>query len=480
MKLHWNKFIFFCISIVLITFISSAKLYSLEKILFGDSDSLQYISNDNEYNFVVAALKGDYQMVESLLNSGMNPNIIIDESITALAYAAQSGNLKICELLVSKGADVNLVPRLGKPAIVASVKSGHPEVFDFLVNKGADINLTDDIHRTALIYASAYGDTVICEKLLQLKANTMLKDMDGFDAFLAAIINNQFSTAQLLLNAGLNVNSTDKNNVSGIMIATGNNDTHSIDWLLEHGADINNISKHHQTALTLAIEKKDETLIQYLIDHGANVNQKLTFAETPMTIARYYQDDEFIIEALQTKGATQNIFPDFRMVTFGPEISWNFNDFMIGLSAGVKEYKYKFDINGGILFRPFSIRVLSHDSAQYYHQYWERRNYAYLEIQKHFDIFNPNKIINSGISIGLQGIYTFGDYRGTSVYIPVKYILVPEIGVYQTTKHFQFGIKYKYIKFATTEVSPSRIDLTFKVIIGSLFDFDKANYKPWE
>jgi len=467
--------------LILLVLVNTGILYaSMSGVkLMTDNDSLQYVPNDNEYNIVIAALRGDYSVVASLLEKGVSPNSTLEDGSTPLIYASQSGNLAICKLLVAKGAIINYRPLMGNTALIAAIRKGNSQIVEFLVEQGANINLTDDLGRTAFIYGAANGDSAMCEKLLALKADTKVRDHAGNDALLAAIINHKINMASILLSTGADANISDKDGVTPLMIAVGNSDYTIIELLLKYGADINHKSKHKETALTVAIRNNDEKLLQYLVKKGADVNQKLTLAETPLTIAYYNKHDNFIIETLEGLGARQNALPDFRRITFGPEITANSDDFMGGINLGTKEYKYNFDIAAGIIFRPFATRVLVHDIGNVYFQYWEKRNFAYIGLNKNFRLSNLEAHSLSGVTIGVKGLYTFGSYRGTVLNTANNFLLAPEVGVFHNFKGIQVNLVYQYLDFGNTGVSPHRINLTAKFVLGSNSVFNANSYRPW-
>jgi ankyrin repeat protein len=449
------------------------------KVLSGN-DSLQYISNDNEYNIVIAALRGDYSIIESLLAKGVNPNSMLEDGSTPLICAAQSGSLRICKLLVAKGATINYKPLTGSTALNAAIKGGYSPVVEFLLENGADINLTDESGRTALMYSAAKNDSVMCEKMLKLGADLNVKDMAGFDPLFAAVINHRLTMITLLLGKGANANTSDIDGVTPLMVAVSENDYNTIELLLKYGADINHKSNHKETALTLAVEKNDEAMVRYLVKKGADVNQKLTIAETPLTIARYHKIDNFVIETLVDLGAKENALPDFRRLTFGPEITFNTDDFMAGLNVGTKEYKYDLDFTGGIILRPYAARILRPENDTVFFQYWERRNYVYLGVDKNIRLARHDSKTIWGITFGLKEAYTFGSYRGTVLKTDTKFITTPEAGLFCTLFGIQFNLLYQYLDFDVTGVSPHRVNFIAKFILGSQSGYDANIYKPWD
>jgi ankyrin repeat protein len=445
-----------------------------------DEDTLQYMAEDNEYNLVVASIKGDFHIVESLINKDISPNTVLDESLTPLIYATQGGQLKICSYLISKGADVNFRPVNGPTPLVTAVKSKQYHIVNFLLEKGADINLGDDLGRTPLMYAVAKGDTMLFEKFIKLGSNIHHKDTTGTDALICATVNNQIYFVEQLIKAGASVNTNDVMGVTPIMIATGSVNYKLLDVLINSNADVNKKSKNKQSALLIAIEKKDETLVQYLIDHGADVNQKLTFSETPLSVADYFGCDAFIIDALTNKNAKKGILPDFRKFSIGPEISWNLDEFMTGISIGLKDYRYNSDFSIGFLTRPFPSRILVEAGTNEYYQYWEKRSYIFVSVQKKIAFQYKANDLQRGIYLGFKGLGTYYDYRGTDTSISMKFVPCPEIGFYQSNKYFQACISYMFANFSTEGVSDHKINVGFKFFLGRAFNFSNEDYKPWK
>ena len=442
--------------------------------------SASYITNDNEYNIVIACLKGDFNVVESLLQKGVSANTTLDDGSFPLLFAAEAGNLRICKLLITNGADVNLAPREGLTALIGSILAKHKNITDFLIEKGAKINLPDYSGKTPLMHAASVGDSEACMFLLKNNADIKAKDKFGSDAFMAAVINDQKNTMDLLLKNGSDPNTFNKKGVTPLMILTYNNDIQYLDTLTKHGADINKVSVHGSSVLSIAILKNDETLVNKVIQLGANVNQKLTFAESPMTIAKYNNTDKFIEEILQNKGAKSNYWPDFKQYTIGPLVNWNLKDFMAGFTLGVKEIKYGFDINAGMAFRPFYVPILVQNFPNNYSQYFEYRHMAFGGIDKNFEILNINENLITGINAGINYAYSFGSYKGTNMKAIERNVMIPQIGIYQIINGFQFGLCYQYCDFKTEGVSANRICFTAKIIIGNSYKFNNEEYQSWK
>ncbi len=181
---------------------------------------------------------------------------------------------------------------------------------------------------------------------------------------------------------------------------------------------------------------------------------------------------------MKSKGAKQNHIPDFCRLFLGPEITWNFDDFMTGANFGTKEYKYNFDISTGLILRPYATRILLHDTGNIYYQYWERRNFVYIGINKNVALSRFNKKIKKEITFGIKELYNFGVYRGTVLNVHNDFLLAPEIGLLIYLNNVQLGAIYQYVKFNVTGVSPNRININAKFIFGG--GSKSKAYKPWE
>jgi len=90
-----------------------------------------------EEALLIAARKGDLKKVESLLKSGVDPNIVSRNSYSALSYAAAGGHLKLVKFLLENGADVNKQARFMKNPLNVVAGTPHIESAKLLLANGA-------------------------------------------------------------------------------------------------------------------------------------------------------------------------------------------------------------------------------------------------------------------------------------------------------------------------------------------------------
>lgn len=92
--------------------------------------------------------KNDF--AQKLIKAGASIN---HEGWTALHYAAVVGNVEVMELLLNNGAKVNaLSPNKTTPLMMAT-RSGRVEIVELLILHGADVKLKNDLGMTAYDFA---------------------------------------------------------------------------------------------------------------------------------------------------------------------------------------------------------------------------------------------------------------------------------------------------------------------------------------
>jgi len=130
--------------------------------------------------------KGHYagfEMIESLLSYGCDPNSIVHHDTnfqpnikqTALLEAVQTRSKKLVELLVDKGADVNQEAKIGlkRTPLQKAVEENSLEIVTLLLDRGADPNGKPAQRggATAFQFAAIRGNCVIAAKLLEHEAD---------------------------------------------------------------------------------------------------------------------------------------------------------------------------------------------------------------------------------------------------------------------------------------------------------------------
>jgi ankyrin repeat protein len=154
------------------------------------------------YDDYFAAVKSDdVAVVKSLLQRGLDPNIVENErGDTGLILALREGSMKVFEaLLQTRGIELEARIRNGDNALmIASYKGNVPAVAALLARK-VQVNRTG---WTALHYAAASGSNEIVQMLLDKQAALDARSPNGTTPIMMAVYGGHILTVKHLLDAG--------------------------------------------------------------------------------------------------------------------------------------------------------------------------------------------------------------------------------------------------------------------------------------
>ena len=149
-----------------------------------------------------AAMNGNIEAVQDLLQEGADVNLAQGDGMTALHWAAEAGDMKMVEMLLYAGANVQGVTRLGDytPLHLAS-KAGKKGVVAQLLEAGADPSAyTTTGEVTPLHFAAASGNAATVELLLDYGAAVNAKEsIRGQTPLMLAAGRNRIAVLQVLL-----------------------------------------------------------------------------------------------------------------------------------------------------------------------------------------------------------------------------------------------------------------------------------------
>ncbi|TXK59710.1 ankyrin repeat domain-containing protein [Alkalisalibacterium limincola] len=135
-----------------------------------------------------AAIPGDLEAVERLLDLGLPVDAVDAQGCTALLRAAGGGHVDLVALLLAAGADPTLMARTGASPLSAAVSMRHPEIVQRLLNAGAAVDQSMPGGVTPLMVAAALGLPDMCSRLLAAGADVALRDEQGYSALHCAAL----------------------------------------------------------------------------------------------------------------------------------------------------------------------------------------------------------------------------------------------------------------------------------------------------
>lgn len=186
---------------------------------------------------LIAAIRADaMQGVASALENGADPNM--QAFLPPLHLAAVRGDADIVEALLDAGADIDLGGSNGRSALITALLSNQYQIAQVLIARGADVNQSEtNPGRSPL--------QLVIDEAPSLEAMTMLldagafidqKDNRGETALASAAFMNRPEAAELLIERGATVNITNTQGISPLAWAERQGNAAIVDILAQAGA----------------------------------------------------------------------------------------------------------------------------------------------------------------------------------------------------------------------------------------------------
>ena len=168
---------------------------------------------------------------------------------TALHSASYAGHLQVVQSLLQHGVDVDTRGYESRTPLRFASEYGHGDIVQCLIDHGADVNLQDCDQRTPLSWAAHGGHIQAVRTLLEHHADVNSRDDDG-------------DTPLHYVEWGCAVGGVIKGDHLRI-----------VQLLLKHGADVDAMNKDGKTPLEFALEKEQGEIAQLLSEFRSRVSQ---------------------------------------------------------------------------------------------------------------------------------------------------------------------------------------------------------------
>ncbi|XP_067856166.1 ankyrin repeat, SAM and basic leucine zipper domain-containing protein 1 isoform X3 [Heptranchias perlo] len=130
-----------------------------------------------------AANIANFEITRLLLDRGANAGFVKDQYTVLMAACASSESeekvVKCVELLLSRNANPNTFSSNRMTPLMYAAREGHTQTITLLVAHGAEINIQDEKGYTALTWASSQGHKSTVLKLIELGTDNTLKTKYG-------------------------------------------------------------------------------------------------------------------------------------------------------------------------------------------------------------------------------------------------------------------------------------------------------------
>jgi ankyrin repeat protein len=239
---------------------------------------------------------GQSERLQTLINSGADPNTQTEDEVAILTEAASRGHTGTIQVLLDAGADIHARDPMGRTALMEAAGEGHSGTVKLLLDRGADVDArqhssiprsiframgtglrflggverSDPSSRsTPLMMAASKGHQKTVQVLLDRGAKVRTKDRQGQTALMMAAAAGHSQTVMILLQSGANADAKDKEGRTALMMAASSGHTQIVELLLRAQVKINAKDKQDHTALMVASQKGHSHIAQLLKQAGA-------------------------------------------------------------------------------------------------------------------------------------------------------------------------------------------------------------------
>lgn len=116
------------------------------------------VLNSQKRLFIMAVNTNNIELIQKLLNQGLDPNFVDNQKRTPLHLAVSKGYTDVVQLLLQNGAKQNRKDILGNTPLHLATCTTNVKIIKMLLEAGANITMKDLNHRTPLNLAKSKYD----------------------------------------------------------------------------------------------------------------------------------------------------------------------------------------------------------------------------------------------------------------------------------------------------------------------------------
>ena len=280
----------------LITYCVERRKYEMAKLL--KKHGAQIKPKDSIFLLQRGLVIGDAELVQTLINIGVNVNTKFSDGLSALWVAAFTNNRDMIDVLAEGKANMNIKDKNGKTVLMWAVENDKKEVANTLITHGANINLMDNKKRTALLSAVIADKPRMVHMLVKNNAQIDLKDSEGNSPLLVAASRGNIGLVKLFLEHGAFLNASDLFGNTPLLISLHKNFDDITELLLSKDADLNKANNSGETPLIVAAKKGHIKFVKVFVEKGATIDAADKNGDTALILAKRENRHDVVIYLL--------------------------------------------------------------------------------------------------------------------------------------------------------------------------------------
>jgi uncharacterized protein len=241
------------------------------KLLAGGADPNRLLP-DGSTLLAWAVEKQDGQMVKLLLEKKAKVDGGSDPSAAPLLVACQYGDPTIVGLLLSARANVNVSRPDGLRPLALCAGSAPAQIVGRLIGAGAEVEKADEQGQTPLMWAAAQGRVENIRVLLKNGAQVNRQTESGFTPLFFALKSGKPDAPLVLVEAGADASHVASDGTSTVQLAMYQRDYSFAERMIRRGADVHAFDRNGHTLLHAAVLADQPSLVSLLLARGANPN----------------------------------------------------------------------------------------------------------------------------------------------------------------------------------------------------------------
>lgn len=194
-----------------------------------------------------------------------------------LQYAVVKGNIQIVDSLIEKGVKIDSRDKYGNSALHRAVIEGNLVMAKHLITLKTTLEIPDNYGRTALHQAVLKENLEMVKCLIQSKANLDVRDNHDQTALhLAVTFNKGCEISEYLIGSKANLDIVDSTGSTSLHLSCRNGNIQNVKLLIGALANVHILNSFQQNCLHLAVQNKNGfesfEISRLLLENGIDVN----------------------------------------------------------------------------------------------------------------------------------------------------------------------------------------------------------------